>query len=284
MKHICEGCQKEFVSQKSKLAHGSWCKDKTKYTLSKIEEHDDEILELYDEGAGIYTICNIIEKKYKIRLPGTKVKNFIIAEGREYRTIGKCHTKFTKDRYKATCEKKYGKGITNAGMTVESRNKAKATTKKIYGVDNVAKSEYYKAVMYIMGRTAKDTKEYKKYQKAVEKLTKKRKNKEQLINEKWTGKCYYTDIEIYDESSGKHFNNMKFKTIDHKNSVMWCYNKGWSIEQAASIDNLCFCSRICNTVKREMTEEEFLVSDTYERLLFYESEKGNKPKRKVFGM
>jgi len=47
------------------------------------------------------------------------------------------------------------------------------------------------------------------------------------------------------------------------------------------IKNICDCSRIANIVKKEMSEKEFIKSKVYDRLIEYESQISNSPRRKI---
>lgn len=78
-------------------------------------------------------------------------------------------------------------------------------------------------------------------------------------------------------------NGEKLKvTEDHQ---FYTTNRGWveaknlteddDIKEISSIDNLCYCSRLCNSIKREQSSDEFINSDIYKRLVEYENKKDN---------
>lgn len=76
----------------------------------------------------------------------------------------------------------------------------------------------------------------------------------------WDGKCYYFGYEltrhnvVYDPYS---------VSIDHKISIFYGFHNDIDPITIGSYNNLCICSRIINTVKNKLTEEEFYESDRY---------------------
>lgn len=88
-------------------------------------------------------------------------------------------------------------------------------------------------------------------------------------------KCYYTNAIIH---LNNDYNGQYFACIDHKTSARDAFELGWTAEKTASLDNLCYCSRLANSVKQSMSEDEFLKSDRFKRLIEYENKKNNQTK------
>ena len=84
-------------------------------------------------------------------------------------------------------------------------------------------------------------------QKTLEETKKNKKNVP------FNGKCYYTDIPIYNDNDINAWNRA---SLDHKISILKAFIKGMTPEETGSVDNLCYCSRYFNSIKKEYTEDE----------------------------
>jgi len=61
--------------------------------------------------------------------------------------------------------------------------------------------------------------------------------------------CFYTGIKFADEYGKVNPNDPCKRSIDHIKSIYECFLTGIAIEEAASIENIVFCLKICNTIK-----------------------------------
>lgn len=129
---------------------------------------------------------------------------------------------------------------------------------------NPFSSKEFRYSEYIKGKSPlpDDIADFKEYRKKVDKLT-----AEVRESVEWTGKCYYTGIDIYRYDGGKFINRNDYNlaTIDHKISVLGGYLRGISPEIIASKDNLCWCSKHFNSLKGYKCEDECRLSGMIER-------------------
>ena len=95
---------------------------------------------------------------------------------------------------------------------------------------------------------------WKKFKRHVDKYTRRIKKH---IFKNWDGYDYYDNEYIKDYLKLHHFNK-KYPTIDHKKSVYYCFNNNISVEDCASIDNICITKRRINSSKERKTEKEFI--------------------------
>ena len=103
------------------------------------------------------------------------------------------------------------------------------------------------------GLVSYDFKSYDDYRRVVNLITER--NKKDLLSN-WDGVDYY-DAEYIKEYFTLHSNDSKYPTIDHKVSVMFAFNNGWSPEKTSAIDNLCITKRINNCRKSSKCENEW---------------------------
>lgn len=222
---------------------------------------------IHDYVAGL-TVLDI-RKKYNIKCHDTVV-NALRSNGVIIRTHSETmKTPALRQKYQDTCLAKYG--VSNISKLEETKAKVKAKNLMLYGneYENVEKYEW---VQYILGRASHPDKklELKEFKKVVNHLTK--------LNKKYLEKsnaCYYTGEFIF-HGTDNHFEDDQHASVDHKVSVLKAFEMGWSPEQTADISNLCYCSRFVNSLKRQMTEEEFKQSGMIKRLKEYEDFKNRK--------
>jgi hypothetical protein len=98
-------------------------------------------------------------------------------------------------------------------------------------------------------------KEYDDYYKIVQSLSR-TKRKELFKN--WDGKDFYDDEYIKDNSINLESNDMQYPTVDHLNSVVYCFLNGISATECASLKNMVITKRIHNATKGDKTYEEYL--------------------------
>jgi len=94
------------------------------------------------------------------------------------------------------------------------------------------------------------------YRKKVEMLTQK------IVRKlKVTGNlplhCAITGIEFADNKGKVNPNDFRKRSADHIRSVLYCFIHNISIEEAASINNITFMLRYCNTIKGNMNLQDF---------------------------
>lgn len=90
-------------------------------------------------------------------------------------------------------------------------------------------------------------------------------SKRKKLFESWDGLDFYTGEEISENLKKEYFDH-SYPTVDHKIPIIVCFNSGVSVEEASSLDNLCITTRIINSLKREMTSEEFFEKMNTQKL------------------
>lgn len=96
--------------------------------------------------------------------------------------------------------------------------------------------------------------DWKKYRRYVNKYTDR--NKKHILKN-WDGYDYYCDKEYIKDNFNLHYNHSHYPTIDHKDSIHYCFMNGISAEMCASINNLCVTKRCLNSEKQAKTEEQY---------------------------
>lgn len=81
--------------------------------------------------------------------------------------------------------------------------------------------------------------------------------KRSQIFSEWDGYDFYTGIHIKENLSLPHTNEL-YPTIDHKIPIVIAYKMGLSVEEAASVENICVTTRKNNSIKRDMPFEDFI--------------------------
>jgi hypothetical protein len=217
---------------------------------------------------------NDLKEKWDIR-SGRPIIELKLKEWGVYRDIHNASTS-KYERTKKTKLRLYGdEHYNNFDKIIE-------TTKEKFGANNVYQSEYFKDLMWIKGSLyISDQDAYKEYNKKIANITKI--NSRSLV---FNGECYYTGTIIYRNTREKkiHFNFPWYSTIDHKISRKFGFINNINPAIIGNIDNLCYCSRICNTIKNELNEEEFLQSDKFKRLMIYENTKGKLLREKLLSL
>jgi len=147
-------------------------------------------------------------------------------------------------------------GFDNPGKCDIVKEKMKNTCLDRYGVDNFIKSSIYKNILIKKGLRISDNikSEFDIYSYEVRKLTK---TKRKYIFENWNGYDYYDNEYIKNNFIFNYFNKL-YPTIDHKLSIFYCFSNNISIEESASIDNLCVTKKGINSKKSRKNELDFI--------------------------
>jgi hypothetical protein len=249
----CRYCGKEFESLKT---HSHHCTERSNKNRRILEENGKDIISLYEKGVSL----NEIKKQFGIGWG--VVEKYLKLKNIRLRTLAESYTPHVKEKQKDAIERTYGKRVDNVSQLQAIKDKVKKTMLEKYGVENISHSQRFKDFMYILKGNTIDTMAFNKYKQEIWKLTKK--NKENIP---FTGLCYYTGVNI---SKTNFYNDFHHVSVDHKISISYGFNNNIPVEEIAAEKNLCYCSRLTNSIKREMTEEEFLKSDAYRRLIAYE--------------
>jgi hypothetical protein len=251
----CLGCGKIV-----RLGHN--CLKLREYYNKKIDDNILEIKRLYEEEEySLMEICNILN------IPRRKLEIRLKDEGIYLRGLQE-KTKRSKNLSKQNCIKKYG--VDNPSKLDSIKNKVRETNKKRLSKNK--DRNRYDFIQWINGKTArpKDKKRFAKFKTEVWRETKK--NKKML---KESDRCYYTKHKIFHNDGLNDYNNDYHASIDHRISILSAFYDNWSVEKTSNIENLCWASRLCNSLKREMTSYEFFKSDILKRLIEYENQKSN---------
>ena len=164
----------------------------------------------------------------------------------------------TKDKKIKKSIEKYG--VENVFQSAEIKEKSKKTCLEKYGVEYINHSKEFL-------EKSKNTRIRRNLQTAPEKLTDlqkyyilsrtiTRKNKKILIN-LWDG-CDYYDGEYIRVNFNLKSNDVCYPTVDHKISVFYGFNNNISVEEIASLDNLCITKRKHNSSKRIKDENKYI--------------------------
>jgi hypothetical protein len=155
----------------------------------------------------------------------------------------------------------------------QKQNKIQSTMKERYGVANAGQmpgngwsnNDLEKTEVYFL-------EQFKEYTEEVDLLTKK--NKKQLVV---TDYCYYTGIKFADAFSDKVNPNDPLKrSLDHKISKWVGFFTGLDPEEVASSSNLVWCLKYCNSVKNQMTAQQFKpYAEKIREYMIYEGKTSN---------
>lgn len=150
--------------------------------------------------------------------------------------------------------------------STSAKIKRNVTLYEKYGVSNVSqiketriKSENTKKIKYGF-RTHDELNQYQKYEREVRQYT--NKNKVNLEKNKL---CYYTKVILDYETTDPL--NMHQSTIDHKTSVIFGFRNSIPPYEIGSLNNLCYCSRLVNSIKNYKCEAEFIESKKFKLLM-----------------
>jgi len=170
----------------------------------------------------------------------------------------KIYRKNTIIKIKKSLQDRYG--VDNIFSLKEYQDKAKESIINRFGVDNISKSEYKRNILASRKlRTLLEDVGYKAYKNRVRQLTKKH-----IISvlESWKAYnpiCYYTGEQLLNVDGSHLSDRLMYPTIDHKVSVLFGYLNDIPVEIISSLKNLCVCSRKINSIKSQLTEEEFYI-------------------------
>ncbi len=135
-KHVCI-CGKKFPTYNSLHGHKARCRiyqDKVKEERDKILTKEFLIENLINKDLSAYHIASIIDSKY---IDAGVVINYAKSFGIKTKTIKEAaNSKNTREKYKKTCIKKYGKvnALSSGTIPFQRRN---STVNSKYGVKNV---------------------------------------------------------------------------------------------------------------------------------------------------
>lgn len=210
-----------------------------KIAREKCEKHYNEIKKKYIDGVSLKELCDNFNIGSRSRL-----EKMLVADGVILRTSKTCHIKRSRDKARKTFLKKYG--VDN----ITKLEKMKDHLRKInYENQNIWQGKR-QIIQWMMGREnhPNTNDNFSEYKKECLRLTKINKEKLLLKN-----KCFYTDI-LFDKT--KHNGNF-FPSLDHKISIVRGFELGITPKKIANVNNLVWCLRIVNSLKREYTDKEF---------------------------
>lgn len=149
-----------------------------------------------------------------------------------------------------------GSSSTKSNDYCRSRvEKIKATCLERYGVDNISKVSGYGWKNNDVKKTELCwMKDYDAYCRLVDLET--RRNKKKMISADY---CYYTGIKFADSSSVGlvNPNDPLKRSVDHKISKLFGFMTNIHHINIGSVGNLVFCLKYCNTMKNNMSCEQF---------------------------
>lgn len=138
--------------------------------------------------------------------------------------------------------------------------KCEKTMIKKYGVKNISqlKEQKEKSVLLNNNKIKKNIIDlfgikFNRYKKNVWNYSKK--NKKDLLQKTY---CYYTGIKFADcFMENVNPNDPLKRTLDHKIPIIIGFINNYSPENIGSVSNLCYCLRICNSIKGSTNLENF---------------------------
>lgn len=252
----CKYCRKEFEKQTSLSKHR--CSQKRLRDIDILKDNKAYFLDEYTKGVSLDKL------RREFDITGKHFKEFLKENGVEIRGVSETR-ELAMLRAKETMIERYG--VENASMLEETKEKVRNTCREKYGSTNGENSYSSKVKHYIKMNIPWDDTGFSDYKKEVWRITKKEKKK--II---FTGECYYTKVNIFKDN---WINDPYHASVDHRISVMDGFERGLSPEVIGNVDNLCYCSRLCNSVKCAYSEEDFLNSPKFRRLKYYELNKDN---------
>ncbi len=222
-----------------------------------VDNHLTDIIRLYfNEEWSLMELC----KKFK--LPRARVERTLLEQGYNLRGLSSRTSRSLK-KSKTQCLEKYG--VDNVSKLEKNKKKKSELNKQNYS--NAGNSDKQKWIMYVLRRGSHpdDRLAYNTYKDKVRQLTRKTQKRIPVPH-----KCYYTNIPF--NLSG--YNNDWYPSVDHKISILYGFLNKYLPEQIAKEDNLCYCARIVNSLKKELTEQEFLSTPIINRIVeYYENQK-----------
>lgn len=146
------------------------------------------------------------------------------------------------------------------------QNKIKTTCMERYGVENIAQHPDYGWKNNNIEKINISFKsDIDKYKESVISLTKI--NKKYMIETQY---CYYTGIKFADDILDcVNPNDYLKRSLDHKIPIIIGFFNNIEPEIVSSLGNLVWCLKYCNTIKNNMTEDQFkpLALHIRERLI-----------------
>lgn len=167
------------------------------------------------------------------------------------------HIQDVKDKIKKTCLEKYG--VENPNNCVDVQNKRKMTCLLRYGVDHDSKSDEQKEKRKMTriknGLQLPDNlvEPYILYRRQIDNLSDKSKTELLKI---WDG-CDYYDNEYIRDYFILSPNDKRYPTLDHKTSAIYGFLNNISVDDIASLDNLCITKNKLNAQKGGLNESEY---------------------------
>jgi len=147
-------------------------------------------------------------------------------------------------------------GVDNVSQFKKFKEKRTQTIKDRYNVSHYSKSIEYRKYNEKLKKwiPLNEINEFEKYRRMVWNITKNHKTK--LFSE-WNNKCYYTNTKLF---KNVHYNNPNYPVIDHKISIYNGFKNNINHEIIGNINNLCICSRIINSKKGILCENDFKLT------------------------
>lgn len=227
--------------------------------LNKIlEDNKNEIIQLYESGLGL----DDTRKKFE-GISRKRIYNKLKEWGIHVRTISESKmVDVYKKKVSETLLKTYGRGIINVSQADSIKRKKAKTFLNKYGIDNIWKTQDFRNHMIKLGKWRDlSIEEMRGYDNEVWRIT------ETFLDDlykKWDGNCYYSGAKCTIDKT--NYNFPLYRTIDHKISIMYGYKNKIDPVIIGDISNLCICCRKANSIKQELTEQEFLSSERFIRL------------------
>ena len=150
----------------------------------------------------------------------------------------------TREKY---LKETYGSSITNVMHLSSTYEAIKTTNNEKYGKAWYVMTENFRNTMEEIHNwiPVSERSEFEQYSREVRRIT--YSFKKELLS-KWNGCCYYSGIPL---GHDKRF------SIEHKDSIFYCFINGYSVEYASNIHNLEICSLSINVRKNSLSEEQF---------------------------
>ena len=147
-------------------------------------------------------------------------------------------------------------GVDNVSKLVWVRDKVKDTCKIKYGSEYYLSSKTRRDKYEELGlwTNSEDIRAFEKYRRLC--IIETNKHKKELFDS-WDGLCYYTNEKLITNIS--EYNDPLYRTIDHKISIFHGFLNDIDPLIIGNIDNLCICSRSCNSRKGVNTDNEFKI-------------------------
>lgn len=147
-KFKCPYCKKEYIKDHLTVHFNKYCQNKGENTLydfyNTISNGDiEKLICMYNNGYSLNELCQKKDCLFPFFSRRT-VEKILKSVGVKIRTI-KESTNQTRcrNKYKNTCEEKYGKGVKNVSQSDIVKKRKCETFLKNYGVDNIWKCDWF---------------------------------------------------------------------------------------------------------------------------------------------